>query len=91
MTDIDPLLQEGNDQAVCPYAGGAFTQLEDSQPSAQWWPNQLNLRLLHAQPPASNPLGEEFDYAEEFGVPRPRCAEERRHGSHDRLTALVAG
>jgi catalase-peroxidase len=66
VTDIDPLLQEGNDQAVCPYAGGAFTQLEDSQPSAQWWPNQLNLRLLHAQPPATNPLGEDFDYAKEF-------------------------
>jgi catalase-peroxidase len=66
VTDIDPLIQEGNDQAVCPYAGGAFTQLEDSQPSAQWWPNQLNLRLLHSQPPASNPLGEDFDYAKEF-------------------------
>jgi catalase-peroxidase len=66
VTDIDPLIQEGNDQAVCPYAGGAFTQLEDSQPSAGWWPNQLNLRLLHSQPPASNPLGEDFDYAKEF-------------------------
>ncbi len=66
MTDIDPLIQEGNDHAVCPYAGGAFTQLEDSQPSAKWWPNQLNLRLLHSAPPASNPLGEDFDYAKEF-------------------------
>jgi catalase-peroxidase len=66
VTDIDPLIQEGNDQAVCPYAGGAFTQLEDSQPSAKWWPNQLNLRLLHSQPPASNPLGDDFDYAKEF-------------------------
>jgi catalase-peroxidase len=66
VTDIDPLIQEGNDHAVCPYAGGAFTQLEDSQPSAKWWPNQLNLRLLHSAPPASNPLGEDFDYAKEF-------------------------
>jgi catalase-peroxidase len=66
VTDIDPLIQEGDDHAVCPYAGGAFTQLEDSQPSAKWWPNQLNLRLLHSAPPAANPLGEDFDYAKEF-------------------------
>jgi catalase-peroxidase len=31
-----------------------------------WWPNQLDLRVLHQHSPLSNPLGEEFDYAEEF-------------------------
>jgi catalase-peroxidase len=31
-----------------------------------WWPNQLNLSVLHQHSPASNPMGEEFDYAEEF-------------------------
>ncbi|MEQ1698686.1 MAG: catalase/peroxidase HPI [Ilumatobacteraceae bacterium] len=31
-----------------------------------WWPNQLSLRMLHQHSPASNPLGEEFDYAAEF-------------------------
>jgi catalase-peroxidase len=31
-----------------------------------WWPNQLNLRILHQNSPVSNPLGEEFNYAEEF-------------------------
>jgi len=31
-----------------------------------WWPNQINLKMLHQNPPAGNPLGEEFDYAEEF-------------------------
>jgi catalase-peroxidase len=31
-----------------------------------WWPNQLNLRILHQNPPASNPMGEAFNYAEEF-------------------------
>jgi catalase-peroxidase len=68
VTDIDPLIQEGNDKAVCPYSGGAFTQLEDSTPSAKWWPNQLNLRLLHPDSPAANPLGEDFDYAKEFAT-----------------------
>ena len=31
-----------------------------------WWPNQLNLRILHQNPPAGNPLGADFDYAAEF-------------------------
>ena len=31
-----------------------------------WWPNQLNLRILHQNSPASDPMGEGFDYAQEF-------------------------
>ena len=31
-----------------------------------WWPNQLNLRILHQHSQLSNPMGEEFNYAEEF-------------------------
>ena len=31
-----------------------------------WWPDQLNLKILHQNPPAGDPMGEEFDYAEEF-------------------------
>ncbi|MED5506575.1 MAG: catalase/peroxidase HPI [Planctomycetota bacterium] len=31
-----------------------------------WWPNQLNLSILHQDPPAGNPLGESFDYAAAF-------------------------
>ena len=31
-----------------------------------WWPNQLNLKVLHHHLPESNPMGEEFDYAEAF-------------------------
>ena len=32
----------------------------------QWWPNQLNLKMLHQNPPASNPMGADFNYAEAF-------------------------
>ena len=32
----------------------------------QWWPNQLNLKMLHQNPLASNPIGEDFNYAEAF-------------------------
>src|ERR1700744_3159861 len=31
-----------------------------------WWPNQLNLEILHQNSPLSNPMGEGFNYAEEF-------------------------
>ena len=48
----------------CPYSG---TRTSNSGPSsAMWWPEQLNLRILHQNPPAANPLGEDFDYAKAF-------------------------
>ena len=34
----------------------------------RWWPNQLNLKMLHQNPPASNPMGEDFNYAEAFNT-----------------------
>ena len=33
-----------------------------------WWPNQLNLQVLHQHSPRSNPMGEDFDYAAEFAT-----------------------
>jgi catalase-peroxidase len=33
-----------------------------------WWPNQLDLRVLHQHSPLSDPMGEDFDYAEEFAT-----------------------
>ncbi len=37
-----------------------------STANQHWWPNQLNLRILHQNSPAGNPMGEDFNYAEEF-------------------------
>ena len=34
----------------------------------RWWPNQVNLKMLHQNPPASNPMGEDFNYAEAFNT-----------------------
>ncbi len=42
---------------------GALTSNE-AQSNADWWPNQLNLRILHQKHPDSSPLGADFDYAE---------------------------
>ncbi len=35
-----------------------------AQSNEKWWPNQLNLRILHQGHPASNPFGDDFDYVE---------------------------
>ncbi|HEY0888434.1 MAG TPA: peroxidase family protein, partial [Nocardioides sp.] len=43
-----------------PKTGGRPHTLKD------WWPNHLDLSVLHAHAPAGNPLGEDFDYAAEF-------------------------
>jgi catalase-peroxidase len=40
--------------------------LAGSTPNEAWWPNQLNLRLLHQHSAAANPMDDDFDYAEEF-------------------------
>ena len=37
-----------------------------STSNKQWWPNQLNLNVLHQHDKKSNPLDEDFDYREEF-------------------------
>ena len=50
-----------------PTAGGAHQRMAGiGRSNRDWWPNQLNLRILHQQSSKSNPMGEEFDYAEEF-------------------------
>ncbi len=51
----------------CPVTGGAPAHAAaGSAANQRWWPNQLNLKMLHQNPPAGDPMGEEFNYAEEF-------------------------
>ncbi|MBK8767903.1 MAG: catalase/peroxidase HPI [Burkholderiaceae bacterium] len=54
-------------EAKCPFAGthGARTTA-GSQSNRDWWPNQLNLAILHQHSAKSNPMGADFDYAVEF-------------------------
>jgi catalase-peroxidase len=53
-------------ESKCPFPGGANTLAGEGQPNAQWWPNQLNLRILHQNSSLANPLDDDFDYAEAF-------------------------
>lgn len=51
----------------CPFSGhvGAVTPA-GATTNREWWPNQINIGLLHQHHPASNPLGDSFDYAQAF-------------------------
>ncbi|WP_454817858.1 catalase/peroxidase HPI [Labrys neptuniae] len=49
----------------CPVAHGARPGFE-VRSNRDWWPNQLNLKILHQHSALSNPMGKAFDYAEEF-------------------------
>ena len=52
---------------TCPFhsAGGARAQ-QGTQSNAHWWPNQLNLAILHQHQPVSNPMDAGYSYAEAF-------------------------
>jgi catalase-peroxidase len=65
--EYDPWGDIMDDYSKCPVTGNT-----DRKPTGRgttnkdWWPNQLNIGILHQHTPASNPMGTEFNYAEEF-------------------------
>ena len=54
------------DETKCPFSNGVHKTIAGTQTNADWWPNQLDLKPLHQHCPLSNPMGEAFNYAEEF-------------------------
>ncbi len=56
-----------SDESKCPVTGkGGGHGAGRGTSNRDWWPNQLDLGVLHQNPPAGDPMGEGFDYAEEF-------------------------
>ena len=63
-----------NEESVskCPVLEGTLREPGDRNTAAggrtnrDWWPNQLNLNILHQNSPRGNPMGQDFDYAAEF-------------------------
>ncbi|WP_287761121.1 catalase/peroxidase HPI, partial [Acidiphilium sp.] len=54
-------------EAKCPVTGGATRSSSAGiQSNADWWPNQINLGMLHQHSALSNPMDPDFDYAAEF-------------------------
>ena len=50
----------------CPFESGANLRAVEAESNQRWWPNQLNLRILHRNSALSDPMDEDFNYAEEF-------------------------
>ncbi len=54
-------------ESKCPFSGSMLKHTTaGAKGNREWWPDQLNLGILHQQSSLSNPMGEEFNYAEEF-------------------------
>jgi len=62
----DPVVAEGpTPEGECPVVPGRVHPTAGDA-NMQWWPRRLNLKILAKNPAVSNPMGEDFDYAEAF-------------------------
>jgi len=52
--------------SACPFSAGATTAHGMGTTNSKWWPNQLNVKVLHNNPEAGDPMDPNFDYAKEF-------------------------
>ena len=55
-----------SDEKKCPVTGRTDKHVVGGRSNLEWWPNRLNLDVLRQHCPTSNPMGEDFNYAEEF-------------------------
>jgi len=53
-------------EAKCPVVGARRHTVAGAPANAGWWPDQLNVKLLHQNSPLADPLGKQFDYAKAF-------------------------
>src|SRR5437868_4190023 len=58
--------QNGNGSGKCPFGGGTKYATSGRLSNRHWWPESLDLSILRQNSNLSNPMGEEFDYANEF-------------------------
>jgi catalase-peroxidase len=66
--DADAVVGEMNDEGSggCPVHAGRFNHPTEGGGNRDWWPNQLNLKILRKHTAASDPMGADFDYAKAF-------------------------
>jgi len=56
-----------SESSKCPVTGKSRGDIASrGMSNRDWWPNQLNLKILHQHSAKSNPMDQEFNYAEEF-------------------------
>ena len=75
-----------SNESKCPFTGTHRAAINrGTLTNRDWWPEQLNLRILHQHDRKSNPMGEDFDYAKAFAkldlaaVKKDRRAGASRH------------
>ncbi|MFE9325377.1 catalase/peroxidase HPI [Nocardia sp. NPDC052278] len=70
MPEEHPPIGEANTEPAaggCPVTSGRLkSPAEGGSSNREWWPNQLNLKILQKNPAVANPMGADFDYAAEF-------------------------
>src|SRR4051812_25735865 len=63
---VSPEVQDKNQQKNTNGAKCPFNHAASAPRNRDWWPNQVDLRVLHQHSELSDPMGEDFDYAKEF-------------------------
>ena len=61
-------MQSQESEAACPVVSGPRNHPTEGAGNRDWWPNQLNLKILRKHPAVANPMGEDFDYAAAFNT-----------------------
>jgi len=60
-TEVTKQEKQASTESKCPFSGAS-----SAHTNRDWWPNQLDLRVLHEHSNLSDPMGEDFDYGKEF-------------------------
>ncbi|WP_024804889.1 catalase/peroxidase HPI [Nocardia sp. BMG51109] len=71
MSEEHPPIGEANTEPAangCPVVTGRLKYPTEGGSNRDWWPNQLNLKILQKNPPVADPMGADFDYAKEFAT-----------------------
>jgi catalase-peroxidase len=66
MKTHDNVRMSNQETSKCPFTSGSFTAADMGSANFNWWPNQLNIKILHNNPKSGDPQDPDFDYAEEF-------------------------
>ena len=85
--------KNADNNGKCPVTGATQKQNVGAggTKNRDWWPNQLKLNILRQHAPSSNPMGSDFNYAEEFKSLDLKAVKKDLHKIDDRLPGMVAG